>query len=533
VYRSHDPHAQHVQHAGRDHVAVLTAETGARARLGRLLLLGIPLALTVWIYHPITRVFFFADDLVHLVEIENEGPLVFLLRPFGGNAFLGRNLVFLTTYRLFGPDPTVFQWTVLVTHLLNVWLLFGVLRTLTASATIACFGATLWGVAPLALGSLGWYAAFGHVLVGTTLLLVLRSVTSLAAAGATIPPRAAAWWYALLLVGTTCYGPGIGVALVFPVVLVLLLPAAWRQPAVRWAFLLLPPVTLGLYFGLRWLYTLVGTITFEEIAHSRLALAGFGNAPILLGHFLLYSSAATILAFFMPATHPSPMAWMALAALLAGVALVLWRGSRDTRRDALAMLVLWVGVYLMIAAGRANVLAAFKVPPAVGAATQRYHYAGTIPIVALLCLALQQLGRLPGLRAIPAWVALAVGLALLVRGDPAHRFAIDERPAVRGFYLGAVRDIASAVAAAPPGEIVYVENATTPRYVLGPMLPRRLIPGRATMFLLRDPALRLDGREVRFVERNPDVLAWYRKPERARSPLARLLVAPDEVPGGR
>src|SRR5262245_10501316 len=170
-----------------------------RARLGGFLLLAIPLALTFWVYHPITRIFFFADDLVHLVEIENEGPLVFLLRPFGGNTFLVRNLVFFITYRLFGLDPVSFQWTVLLTHVVNVWLMFGVLRALTASAALACFGAALWGTAPLALGSIGWYAAFGHVLVGTALLLVLRGVTRIAAEGTAIPARTAASWYVLLL----------------------------------------------------------------------------------------------------------------------------------------------------------------------------------------------------------------------------------------------------------------------------------------------------------------------------------------------
>ena len=66
------------------------AVTATRARLGGFLLLAIPLALTFRIYHPITRIFFFADDFVHLFEIENEGMQVFLLRPFGGNAIVTR-----------------------------------------------------------------------------------------------------------------------------------------------------------------------------------------------------------------------------------------------------------------------------------------------------------------------------------------------------------------------------------------------------------------------------------------------------------
>jgi len=47
----------------------------------------VPLGLSAWIYYPVTRAFFFADDFVHLVDLENERTLVFLLKPFGGNAF--------------------------------------------------------------------------------------------------------------------------------------------------------------------------------------------------------------------------------------------------------------------------------------------------------------------------------------------------------------------------------------------------------------------------------------------------------------
>lgn len=509
--------------------------TATRARIGSLLLLAIPLVLTLWVYYPITRIFFFADDFVHLVEIQNEGLLVFLLRPFGGNAFLLRNLVFFATYRLFGLDPIAFQWTVLLVHLVNVGLLFGVLRTLTGSAWLACLGATLWGASPLALGSLGWYAAFGHVLVGTTLLLVLRGVTRVATTGGPIPPRSAAWWYALLLLGSTCYGPGIGVALVFPVVLGLLLPTAWNQPKIRWAFIALPVVTLALYFGLRWLYTLVGTLALSERLHERVALASFRAAPILIGHFVLYSAAATILAFFMPRAYPSPAAWATFGLLLAGIGLALWRGSWAVRRATLAMLALWLGVYGMIAAGRANLMALLTIPPTVGAAVPRYHYAGLIPIVALLCLALQQLGRLPVLRRVPGGLALAAGLVLLIYGYQMNegRFPIDMRRYSRNMYLGWVGDVTASLASAPPGEVVYIENEAAKFPLLGPMLPPLLIPGRATVVLLDDPSVRLDGREVRFIERDPGILAWYREPERADTPLSRMLVAPSEVPPGR
>lgn len=484
----------------------------------------VPLAATAWVYHPITRVFFFADDFVHLTDIVNESLPVFLLRPFGGQAFLTRNLVFWASYQAFGPDPVWFQWTVLLAHLANVWLLFGVLRTLTASAALACLGATLWGTSPLNLGSLGWYAAFGHVLVGTTLLLVLRLVIR-DGAGGPVRARTAAASCALLLVGSTCYGPGMGLALASPVTLFLLLPAAWRQRGVRIAFLALPAVTLAAYAGLRHLYTVLGQpLPIEELFQQRLALSGFEHIPALAGHLLTYSVAGTLLGFFMPADYPHPAASVAVVAFAAGVAFTLWRGDRATRRLVVAMLALWAGLYVMIAAGRAHMYAVLGMAPTVAATVGRYHYAGLVPLVVVLCLVLRQLGASAALRRVPAGLALAGGVALWFSGYLGGDFRIDERRNCQDYFVRTQREIADAVRAAPAGAPVTLENGTTPWYVLGLLIPNRLFPGRGAAFLIAHPSGTLAGHELRFVERDPRVRAQYG--DRPETPLGRLLIYP-------
>ena len=492
----------------------------------------LPLALSAWAYYPITRSFFFADDFVHLVDMQNEKTLVFLLKPFGGNAFLIRNLVFLASYHLFGVDPVAFHWTILVTHLLNVALLFGVLRAMTGSAWLACLGAAVWGVSPLARDTLDWYAAFGHVLVATALLLVLRSVIRIDAGGGRIPARAAIAWFALLLAGSTCYGPGIGAALVFPVALVLLLPAAWRQPGVRLAFLALPPVTLGLYFVLQYVYKQIGTLSIQELVHQQAAFSGFDAIPPLWAQLLSYSAAGTMLGFFLPKSYPSPAAWGAVVALAAGLGVLLWRGSARTRRLALAMTVLWAGVYLMIASGRGHIYAMMHVPASTAATVGRYHYAGTIPLVVLLCLVLREVGRLPGLHVVPRVPVVVLALVASLAGRYTTGFQIDTYPSIHDYFLYTKLALAGEIGAAPPGTPLYLENGATPRYLLGPSIPNRLVPGRAAVFLLTRSSSGLDGRDVHFIERDRDVLDLYRA-EHPGTPLAGLLVAPEEVPASR
>lgn len=499
---------------------------GAPGRWHPLVL--VPLALAVWVYHPILRVNFFADDLAHLASIESGSVLDFLLAPFGGHNLLARNLTFLATWRLFGLHAPLFFATVLLTHLLNVALLFDVMRRMTGSSRLACFGAALWGTSPLCLGTLGWYSVYGQALVATILLAVLRRVVRLAPADTPPSPSEACLWYGLVLVGTTCFGTGIGVALVFPVVLFLLLPAAWSNPRQRLAWLLLPVVSLGLYFAFRRLYPLVGTLTFTEKLQERIALDGLGAAPPMLLQLLVHAVAETALGPVLATDYPAMAAWVVVLAFAGGCALLLARGGPATRRQAVAMAALAIGVYLVIAVGRGHAYAMFKRSPQTAARVARYHYVGSIPTAALLCLILQQVGRLPGLHRIPAPLALAAGLAAIVAGPMLVGRPIEEYRRSKDYVQRAGDAITASVRGAPAGSTVYIENDRTPFAVLGPALPQAVFPGRAGVFVLLHPSDQLEGRTVRFVERNQDTLDYYAV--RPDTRLARLLVAPEQVP---
>src|SRR5262245_6779208 len=376
----------------------------------------VPLLLTAWVYRPITHVNFFADDFVHFASIESDGYLDFLLAPFGGHNYLVRNLFFIAAWKLFGLRASLYYAVALLTHLLNVALVFALLRSLTASVALACFGAALWGTSPLCLGTIGWFSVYGQVMVATILLLVLGGVARAAASGETPSSRRMAVWYALLLAGTTCFGIGVGIALAFPLVLFLFLPAAWDRPRVRAAWVLLPVLTLVLYFAFRRLYVLVGTLTIQEALQTYLVPSGLGTLAPMLGSLLGFSAAGATLGFFMPATYPSPASWAAAVAIACGLGLIAVRGDAQTRRAAAAMVVLALGVYGMIAAGRSGAYAMFNIGPWAAARVARYHYVGSLPMIVLVCLILRELGRLPLLHAVPAPLAFAAGLGVVVYG---------------------------------------------------------------------------------------------------------------------
>src|SRR5262249_16568740 len=385
---------------------------GASGSLHPLVLL--PLALVAWVYYPITRIYFFADDYVHLASIASDPVAAFLLSPFGGHNYLARNIVFLATYRLFGMRADLYYWSVLLTHLLNVALLFGLLRAFTASALLACFGAALWGMSPLLVETLGWYSVFGQVMATTVMLLILRELARLAAGGRRLRSGTACVWIALLLIGTTLFGVGVGVALTFPLVLFLLLPEAWHRRALRAAFLALPVVAFVMYFGLRWVANRVEPFPVEELVQETLSRSGFGAVAPMFAQLLAFSMAGTVLGSFLPATYPDTASVIAIAAFGAGLAVAAWRADWPARRAMLAMLVLACGTYLLMALGRAHAYEAFHFTSARAASVFCYHYAGSAPVTVLLCLVLEQLGRLRWLRAVPRGLALAVGLGILV-----------------------------------------------------------------------------------------------------------------------
>jgi hypothetical protein len=500
---------------------------GAPSRWHPLIL--VPLALSAWVYFPITRVNFFADDFAHFASIRSDGLLAFLLAPFGGHNYLVRNIIFLACWHLFGLHAPAYYVTALLTHLLNVGLLFGTVRAFTRNAMLACFGAALWGTSPLCLGALSWFSVYGHVLAAAVMLFVLRQVAWLAAEGAVPTTRTACLWYGLLLAGTTCFGIGVGVALVFPLVLFLVLPEAWRFPRLRASWLALPAVALGLYFAFRRLYPLVAPLSYQENLTEYLAVHGLQFTPPMFVHLLGFSIAGTTLgAFLPPSAYPSPAAWGAIVAYLCGLGILFWRGDGAARRTTMALMALAVAIYVLIASGRSVTYALFNISAASAGRVARYHYAGSLPVAIILCLILQQVGRLPAFRAIPAPLALVTGLGAIAYGAVLHPLAIQLYEASPEYLQKTIDGIVAEVRAQPPGSTVYLENERAPGYILGPAIPSALFPGRAGVFVLFERSDQLEGRTVRFVERDPEVAQYYA--QRPDTRLARLLVSPGDVP---
>lgn len=487
--------------------------------IGNALLVAIPLALAALVYFPITGDYFFADDFLHLFRIRNEDFLPYLLVPRGGHLLVSYNALFYLLYRLFGTHPEPYFWVALLTHLLNVGLLFSVIRLFTQRRRLACFGAALWGMSPMAEAAVGWFSVFGQVMVATVLLVVLRQL-ALVANGRPPGRYAPVRWCVLLLIACTSFGIGIGLTLVFPIVAYLLLPAAPDRTRIVIIFGVLAVGVPALYFGLSSLTTALYTprntpIFYEPNLMTNLTmltfLLGYGIVMLIVGH--LTSQLA----------YPGPVAMLVLALFAAGLLITLLTAPWPLKRRLLACVVLVLGCYGIIVVGRAVYFAAAGRPQAF-IRPGRYHYVAPIPLTLALCVMLAYADQLlrprPAVRnaLLAAWIGVA-GLAWFRFGKP-----VDLHPHARRETAAVLASLRQAIDATPAHHEVSIPNRRFQS--LGPIFSTRqdLFPGWAGVFVIFYPDNVVDGKPVRFVTEDREALIAAAEGHRT----ATLLVPPPE-----
>src|SRR5262249_37457038 len=149
------------------------------------------------------------------------------------------------------------------------------------------------------------------------------------------------------------------------------------------------------YFGLRQLYAYIAPITALEVWQMILSRASLAGTPAVLGQLLGVSVATSVRGFAMaPGTYPDAASVAALVAVASGGVVVLAYGKPDLGSAVVAMGSFALGIYGVIAVGRVGHYVVFHVAPARIAVQPPFHYAGTIPIVVLLCLMIEQVARL-------------------------------------------------------------------------------------------------------------------------------------------
>jgi hypothetical protein len=464
------------------------------------LLCLVAVALSAVVYFPLTRVYFISDDFANMLRIVDRGALHFLFEPFGGHMLFVRNGLFILHFEMFGLWAEPYGWITLLTHLLNVVLVFRVGSALTRSPALGAFAGVLWGASHLQNGALGWYSVYGQVVAGTLFLVVLDRV--LASPGEEpIRPRAAALWATLLVLGATCFGVGISLALAAPFVIFLLLPSTLRDKKVRAIVASIPVAVIALYFVSRWVFFLFEPIPASEAMTFQLAFSKLGPNVVMFGYLMAIGASGLLHGFAIPQElfQPAPPPDAVLVSVYAAVVVAaLALGKGETRRRIAALLVASAAVYGLIALGRANTYLMWDTPPSVSARTGRYHYVGTIPLALALAVAVGEARRLVRVPWLVDGVALVGWAGYLAWSYATSTWHVDERKESRATVEETLEDFQVRARAAPPGADLLIPNTPLPPHVTA-FMGYEGVPGPAALFALTHSTDLLLGHRVRFV----------------------------------
>lgn len=475
-----------------------------------------PLALTLVVYWPTLGCYFAGDDWFHLQDLVNDPLPKFLLKPYAGHVYIVRNAIFALTHHVFAMQPEPYFVSVLLTHLLNVALLFAFIGR-RCGARIACVGATLWGTSPLHDQTIGWYSVYGQALVGLLMLLVLNDVARVDGSRAPVRLGRALAWGLILLTACTCFGVGLGIAAAFPIAAWTILGSRLSRGA-RAVLMAMPAAVVALYAGVMLLYATLydrsGTVqnlgVVSMLRDWRSVLATLAQLPPA------GVSELVTMVFTPRARYPEP-ALLAIGATWAvAYVLALLTVPRDVARWLRALGILALGGYTVVALGRGPIFALLS-GTGVAAAEPRYHYVGSLLLVAILCLMLVPVAaRVSSAR---LGTALALGaVAVIGVGWWRSGWIIDQHTKERTGAMLTVKALQRVRQTTLPNRVVYVKNRR-----IGPPWFRSLFVGTAATYAIFFPD---DRPYLYFVE--PDPVTRSSVP--AGSRIARSLVPFTPIP---
>jgi len=471
--------------------------------------------------YPIMGNYFAHDDFGSFYEVANFGPWDFIGETAAGHMYVVRNSLLYVWFLLFGLDAAWCFAFMLIVHVVNVLLLFVLLRRLTSSAYLACFGALLFGVSPMNPGTLGWYAVSGHALAATFVLAALLLIVPHDRNGG--PPLrfgTAAGASLCMLAASQSFGTGAAAALVYPLVAVLLRPSILRTRTSALIVGLVPVIVIGALFALYGQARRLNPMPLDPSQISTAMLSSLGHPLVVymfrhiaaLGVFSLVTGPAYTLMRYPQGAVPI------LVVLGGGVTWVLVRGTMATRRAVLAFLILAVACYASIAAGRGLAFSFLRPDDLIRAylGASRYHYLAQIALALVVTLVLAEIG--PRLVWPPTTKRLLLGAWVMwtVAGTVLLRPPMDHFDGQRAEVVRIDESMLRQVRSQPAGTTVCIPNEPT-QLAIG-------FPGSVGVFVMLHPDDELEGRRVRFVASNPALLA--RRVDGGR--LAHLLVRPSE-----
>jgi hypothetical protein len=500
------------------------------------LLIFIPLISSVVIQCTIIKNFFISDDFIHLYQAANMDFWEFLITPHGGHVLPVLSSLFYIFLKLFGINSQYYFIIVLLTHLINVALLYYVILFFTGKRNIALFFSTLWGISPINQASLGWFSAFGYVIVVTFLLLILLDIGRIKTAAMKPHPVMFIKWLIILLLSSLTFGVGMSITMSFFMVSWLLLYETKYR--IKTTLFLIGvattvPITylclMHLYSRISGISSMVPSLPYESLhfwvltTKMLLNMISYGMCTLLTGPYLIFS---TKLAF--------PISYIAISVVCLFLIAAFIRASKYSRLQMLAYLLLVLTVSFFISFGRANACDWFKTTTQELIITsERYFYVINIICSLLLSVGYESFPFMKKLKTrLPDYILPTFIIAILfIPSLWCVKLVIPNSGYhARNDFHTMTKQIEKAIDVNQPKENYYFMNMdinTSSIFFLG--MDKSNFPGIAAMYVIAFPCNEFSGKRVYFVEKDHELVYKLRKIKNSR--ISELLVTEEEAKG--
>jgi hypothetical protein len=406
---------------------------------------------------------FIDDDFVRALDARLKSDWGFASERFHGLFAGSYELGYLGAWQLFQLDSTWYFRSILLCHVVNAALVYGVARALSGRTAIAAVAAGLWGITPGFQPTLQSLAAFGAVISAGTLCWALLEIARAAANHR--PPTVFALLrvnLALLLCAGGMPGAWLGV-FVFPLVAHLLLPP---ESARGRSALFTLPAALGSLAPAVAFFKDVAPALGQPFSVFRIfvELLAYGTGVTLASPFTnVHAHGRGAGVFRFPSYGFAILISAAVALLVLGFIVVrLRKADAEERREIAGLLFLALALYLGVALHRGEFLGKRSIDWI--AARSPQHYCANVPIVLALVAALARVRLREGFFTrgrVGVMAALGVALVLVDRSvsESTHALRPGRAARVTDMVDEAIRQVVRGVS---DGEIAFIQNDDFP-----------------------------------------------------------------------
>lgn len=473
------------------------------------------LTLTIIVNYQILSNYFFQDDFIELYQISNWNFLEFLFSStFGGHLYVFRNFVYFLTFKLFGMHAFAYFSIVLLTHVFNAYLLYKLIYVLTGKSSYAAIGSTIWGICPVNYGTIGWYAAYGHVLVGSLILLFLYDLLKTIKREEVLSFSLSLRWSTYCLLMASSYGFGLVAACLAPILIVIIFWEKHEKTKIALSMLPVILLILLLYFFKDSIYHFLSG-EMNRWPPVGFKLDNYKNILTMSYRMCAYGiyciAAFPLLFVFPPESYPIAAFVISIPILLLAIYLCVF--SKKNTRYYFGFGLLLSGLIAIVSYGRAPfshlpLFHDFYYPIST---TPHFLYVVLMITTLILSLMASELAdRFYNKSKIFIYIAFTLILVSVypsikfapeigVIGMPHKKKFIDDRK-----VISKIADtIEESIQNSPEGAPVYIDNTFQDELsiiFLGFLLDETSFPGKAAIFSLLYPENSVDGKKIYFVE---------------------------------